>query len=238
MKRSNPQAKADHLKIKVKIFSDGALLNKSTANGDIDVNAFQSYGYFTAFNQASPQKLAALGTTYIEPMGLFSQYHSIKAIPDGATIALSSDDANQARGLRLLAAEKLITLKSNFNDLSTIKDIQSNPHNFQFKAIDDTTGVSVLKNDKSVGAVLISNSTAQAGHLNVLKDALAHEKVDASTKININILATASKNQHNKTYQTLLSLYHNPQIQKWITKQYAGTKVEVNKSIAYLKEAK
>ena len=58
--------------------------------------------------------------------------------------------------------------------LSGVSDIADNPHHFDFKEIDDTTGVSLLKNDKSVAAVLISNSVSQAGGLNVLKDSIYH----------------------------------------------------------------
>ena len=233
----SPQAKADHLKIHVKVFTDGPTLNKSTANGDVDVNAFQSYSYFAAFNkEAGSHKLANLGTTYIEPMGLFSdKYKSVKDIPDGSTFALASDNANEARGLKLLAKEGFITLKSNFGALSSTKDIASNPHHFKFEQIDDTTGVTVLKNDKNVAGVMISNSTALAGHLNVLKDSIAHETVNAGTRANINILATRASEKDNPTYKKLVKLYHNKDIQAWISKKYQGTKVEVQKPTSYLK---
>ena len=233
----SPQAKADHLKIHVKVFTSGPTLNQSTANGDVDVNAFQSYSYFEAFNKDNAHhKLAALGTTYIEPMGLFSEkYKSVKDIPDGVTFAVAQDDADEARGLKLLAKEGLITLDDNFGALSTIKDIKSNPHNFKFKQIDDTTGVTVLKNDKPLGGVLISNSAALAGHLNVLKDSIAHETVNAGTRENINILATKASEKDNPTYKKLVKLYHNKDIQAWISKKYQGTKVEVQKPISYLK---
>ncbi len=75
---------------------------------------------------------------------------------------------------------------------------------------------------------------ALAGNLNVLKDSLYHEKIDQSTKNNINVLATAKKNKNNAAYKKLGKLYHNKQIQKWIAKKYSGTKVEVNKPVSYL----
>ncbi|HAJ53187.1 MAG TPA: ABC transporter substrate-binding protein, partial [Lactobacillus sp.] len=79
-------------------------------------------------------KLAALGTTYLEPMGLYSKkYKHLSDIPNGATIGISNDPANATRGLLLLAAAKLITLKPNFNALSTVKDIQTNPKQLKFK---------------------------------------------------------------------------------------------------------
>ena len=232
----SPAAKKADLQIKVKEFTDGATLNRATASGQVDVNAFQSYSYFLAFNkQTTTSKLAALGTTYIEPLGIYSdQYKKVDEIPDGATIAIARDNADVARGLRLLANAGLITLKSDFSALSGISDIADNPHHFDFKEIDDTTGVSLLKNDKSVAAVLISNSVSQAGGLNVLKDSIYHESINTSTKDNINILATRQSQANNKTYKKLVKLYHNASEQKWVTDKYHGTKVEVKKSLSYL----
>lgn len=232
----SPAAKKADLQIKVKEFTDGATLNRATASGQVDVNAFQSYSYFLAFNkQTTTSKLAALGTTYIEPLGIYSdQYKKVDEIPDGATIAIARDNADAARGLRLLANAGLITLRSDFSALSGVSDIADNPHHFDFKEIDDTTGVSLLKNDKSVAAVLISNSVSQAGGLNVLKDSIYHESINTSTKDNINILATRQSQANNKTYKKLVKLYHNASEQKWVTDKYHGTKVEVKKSLSYL----
>ena len=229
------QAKKAGLKIKVKSFTDPVALNRATASGEIDVNAFQSWSYLQAYNKENKKaQLAALGTTYLEPMGLYSdKYKNIKDIPDGATVAIANNPANTARGLLLLQSAGLINLKSNFGATSGTNDIAANPKNLQFKEIDDTTGPRVLK---STDLVLIGNTIALTGHLNVLKDSIYHEKVDQSTKDNINVLATAKKNRNNKEYQKLVTLYHNKQIQQWINKKYQGTKVNVEKPLSYLEK--
>ncbi|GAA3619222.1 MetQ/NlpA family ABC transporter substrate-binding protein [Secundilactobacillus similis] len=227
-------AKKLGLKITVKNIADGVQLNKATADGDVDVNAFQSWSYYVTYNQQNKSnKLAALGTTYLEPMGIYSKkYKNVKQIPDGATIAIANNPSQAARGLLLLQKAGLITLKKNFGMLGTVKDIKSNPKNIKFKEIDDTTGPRII-ND--VDAVLISNTVALEGHLHVLTDSIFHEKVDQSTKDNINILATSAKNKNNANYKKLVKLYHKKDIQKYIKDKYYGTKIEVNKPLSYLK---
>ncbi|MQS75062.1 metal ABC transporter substrate-binding protein [Lactobacillus halodurans] len=229
----SPQAKKLNLKIKTKVISDGAQLNAATSDGQVDVNAFQSYSYFEAYNKQNPKgKLAALGTTYLEPMGIYSKkYKKINDIPDGTTFAIPNDPANTSRALKLLESAGLVTLKKSFNAFSDTKDIKSNPKNLKFKEIDDGTGPRVL-ND--VPVVLIGNSIALAGGLHVLQDSIYHEKIDQSTKVNVNVLATAQKNKNNPTFKKLVELYHDKEIQKYISKKYYGTKVDVNKSISYL----
>ena len=46
------------------------------------------------------------------------RYKKVDEIPNGATIAIARDNADAARGLRLLARAGLITLKSDFSALS------------------------------------------------------------------------------------------------------------------------
>jgi ABC-type metal ion transport system, periplasmic component/surface antigen len=93
-------AKKLGLKIKVKNIADGVQLNKATADGDVDVNAFQSWSYYLTYNQQNKSnKLTALGTTYMEPMGLYSKkYKNVKDIPAGATIAIANNPSQAARG--------------------------------------------------------------------------------------------------------------------------------------------
>lgn len=227
-------AKKLGLKIKVKNIADGVQLNKATADGDVDVNAFQSWSYYLTYNQQNKaNKLTALGTTYLEPMGIYSKkYKNVKDIPAGATIAIANNPSQAARGLILLQKAGLIKLDKNFGYVGTLKDIKSNPKHFKFKQIDDTTGPRII-ND--VDAVLISNTVALEGHLHVLTDSIYHEKVDQSTKDNINILATSEKNKDNANYKKLVKLYHQKDIQKYIKDKYYGTKIEVNKPLSYLK---
>lgn len=229
------EAKAAGIKLRVKGFSDPVALNKATAEGQVDVNAFQSWSYLQAYNKDNKnEQIAALGTTYLEPMGIYSdRYKKISDVPDGATVAIANNPANTSRGLKLLQSAGLITLKKNFGATSGTEGIASNPKHLQFKEIDDTTGPRVLK---TTDLVLIGNTIALTGHLNVLTDSIYHEKIDQSTKDNINVLATAKKNENNKTYKKLVKLYHNKNIQKWIAKKFQGTKVNTEKPISYLEK--
>lgn len=230
------EAKKLNLKITVKQINDGVQLNNATAEHNVNVNAFQSYSYLKSYNHENPKhKLINLGTTYLEPMGIYSdKYQTIKTIPTGATIAIADNPANTLRGLLLLQDAGLIKLKAGFDSLGNTDDVVANPRNLKFKKIDDTTGPRILN---SVDAALISNTIALEGNLNVLKDSLYHEKINQSTRQNINILATAAdiSNQDKKDYQKLVTLYHEPAIQKYIKDMYDGTKIEVKKPASYLK---
>lgn len=223
------------LKIQVKDFTDSASLDRATAEGTIDVNAFQSYAYYRTFNKTNKQKLAALGTTYIQPMGLYSgHYKSIKDIPNGSTIAIANDAAAESRGLKLLESAGLIKLqKHGPNTMVTPVDIQSNPHHFHIRTITSTQTPSLL-NDNGVAAVVIDNNTAQTAGLNVFKQSIYHEKLNQNTKANVNVIATAKKSEANSNYRKLVKVYHSKEIQSYVHKKFPA-KVEVDKSLEYLK---
>lgn len=225
------QAKKAGLKIEVQEINGGVPLNESVADGTVDANAFQSIGYLQGFNEANSNKLVPVGTTYIEPMGLYSKkVKSLNDLPNGAKVALPDNPYNTTRALRLLESAGLIKLSSDFKDgIGTPSDIVENKKNLEFLLIDDTTSVRVLDD---TDLIAIGNTIALEGGLNVLKDSLFYEKADASTITSINVIAVKAENADKEEYKKLVDLYHDPEIQKYISEKFAGTKVEVKKPVS------
>ena len=225
------QAKKAGLKIEVQEINGGVPLNESVADGTVDANAFQSIGYLQGFNEANSNKLVPVGTTYIEPMGLYSKkIKSLNDLPNGAKVALPDNPYNTTRALRLLESAGLIKLSSDFKDgIGTPSDIVENKKNLEFLLIDDTTSVRVLDD---TDLIAIGNTIALEGGLNVLKDSLFYEKADASTITSINVIAVKAENADKEEYKKLVDLYHDPEIQKYISDKFAGTKVEVKKTVS------
>ena len=225
------QAKKAGLKIEVQEINGGVPLNESVADGTVDANAFQSIGYLQGFNEANSNKLVPVGTTYIEPMGLYSKkVKSLNDLPNGAKVAIPDNPYNTTRALRLLESAGLIKLPSDFKDgTGTPSDIVENKKNLEFLLIDDTTSVRVLDD---TDLIAIGNTIALEGGLNVLKDSLFYEKADASTITSINVIAVKAENADKEEYKKLVDLYHDPEIQKYISGQFAGTKVEVKTPVS------
>ena len=80
--------------------------------------------------------------------------------------------------------------------------------------------------------IAIGNTIALEGGLNVLKDALFYEKADESTITSINVIVVKSGNESNDDYKKLVDLYHDADVQKFISDKFLGTKVEVKKPIS------
>ena len=161
------QAKKAGLKIEVEELNGGVPLNQAVAEGSVDANAFQSIGYLQGFNESNSSKLTPIGTTYIEPMGLYSKkVKALNDLPNGAKIAIPDNPYNTTRALRLLETAGLIKLSTDFKEgTGTPSDIVENKKNFEFLLIDDTTSVRVLDD---ADLIAIGNTIALEGGLNEL----------------------------------------------------------------------
>lgn len=232
-----PETKAAGIKLEVKNFTDYVSMNTAVANKEIDVNAFQSYAYMVAFNESNKEKIAPLSTTYLEPMGLYSS--NVKKLEDfktGATIAIPNDGANESRALLLLQSAGLVKLRADFDAVKgTPADITENAKKIVIKPVQMATAVRVKD---EVDAIVLGNTLAMEGGLNVLKDAIYYEPVDQSTKMNVNILAVAADRQNDPVLKKVGELYHTAAVGKYVQDHFGGTKVDVNKPVSYLTDAK
>jgi D-methionine transport system substrate-binding protein len=232
-----PETKKAGIKLEVKNFTDYVAMNTAVANKEVDINAFQSYAYLVAFNASNKDKIAPVSTTYLEPMGIYSsKVKKVEEFANGATIAIPNDAANEARALLLLQSAGLLKLKADFNPATgTPNDITENAKKIVIKPIQMATAVRVKD---EVDAIVLGNTLALEGGLNVLKDSIYYEPVDQSTKLNVNILATAESRKDDPLLQKVGALYHTEAVNKYVKEHFGGTKVDVNKPISYLTETK
>ena len=232
-----PETKAAGLKLDIKNFTDYIAMNTAVANNEVDVNAFQSYAYLVAYNESNTAKIAPLSTTYLEPMGIYSsKVKTLAEFKNGATIAIPNDGANESRALLLLQSAGLVKLKNDFDFVKgTSKDIVENNKALVIKPIQMATAVRVKD---EVDAIVLGNTLAMEGGLNVLKDAIYYEPIDQTTKMNVNVLAVAEARQNDPVLKKVGELYHVAAVGKYVQEHFGGTKIDVNKPVSYLTQAK
>ena len=95
-----------------------------------------------------------------------------------------------------------------------------------------------LADQIGVDAIVLGNTLALEGGLNVLKDSVFREPIDQTTQLYVNLLGVSKANKDDPTYAKLGELYHLPQVQKFVTEKFAGTKVEVNKPVSEFADIK
>ncbi len=116
----------------------------------------------------------------------------------------------------------------------TSKDIVENNKALVIKPIQMATAVRVKD---EVDAIVLGNTLAMEGGLNVLKDAIYYEPIDQTTKMNVNVLAVAEARQNDPVLKKVGELYHVA-AEEICSEHFGGTKIDVNKPVSYLTQAK
>ena len=125
--------------IEFKGLSDSNTINRAVSEGEVAATIYQHELWLGQVLEANPDfRETAVAPVFRWGFGIWSDKHaSIDEIPDGGTISLYSDPANEAQGLWLLERAGLITLKEGTNKWeATQDDIASNPKNLTFTLLD------------------------------------------------------------------------------------------------------
>jgi D-methionine transport system substrate-binding protein len=124
------KAKGIHLELIE--FSDWQAPNVAVQNGDIDANFFQQSVFLANAVRETGYDLKPFAKGSGSHVGLYSKkYKSLQDLPDQAKVVIPNDPVNMARGLNLLARAGLIEVKDLTNELTSTRDILSNPKNLK-----------------------------------------------------------------------------------------------------------
>lgn len=127
------------LKVAFKGLADSTTLNRAVSDGEVAGTVYQHKLWLSQVLAANPdfQEVAAT-PVFRWGFGIWSdKYANVADLPNGATVSLYSDPANEAQGLWLLERAGLITLKPGVDkSQATQRDIATNPRSLQFKLLD------------------------------------------------------------------------------------------------------
>ncbi|MFF3913676.1 MetQ/NlpA family ABC transporter substrate-binding protein [Streptomyces sp. NPDC001852] len=212
-------AKKAGLDLEVKEFTDYITPNTATEDGSVDANYFQNQPYLDDFNAKRGTHIVPVVTVHLEPLGLYS--HKVKkadALKSGATIAVPNDAVNEARALKLLAANGLITLKPGAGNEATPQDIAKNPKNLTFKEVE---AAQTPRSLDDVDAAVVNGNYAISAGLKPAKDAIVLES--AKNNPYGNFLAVKKGNEKDPRVEKLAKLLVSPEVKKFIEDKYQGS---------------
>ncbi|MED1469841.1 MetQ/NlpA family ABC transporter substrate-binding protein [Bacillus salipaludis] len=206
-------AKKEGINLEVTTFNDYLTPNKTLADGEIDLNMFQTIQFLNQYVKDRKDPIMAIGTTYNSTIGIYSKkYKSIKEIPNGATIGIPNDPVNIGRGLMVLEEAGLLKLNHGVKQL-TVNDIEENPKQIKIKEMD---ALMILSTLKSIDAGVTTNTAAYNMGLNPKKDAL-HIETRRDYPM---VVAARKEDKDNKDYKRIVKLYHSDEVKKYIQEKY------------------
>ncbi|MEV8554509.1 MetQ/NlpA family ABC transporter substrate-binding protein [Streptomyces glaucescens] len=212
-------AKDAGLELEVREFTDYVTPNTATEDGSVDANYFQNQPYLDDFNKKNGTHIVPVVTVHLEPLGLYS--HKVKSADDlksGATIAVPNDTVNEARALKLLADNGLITLKDGVGNEATPADITKNPKQLKFKELE---AAQTPRSLDDVDAAVVNGNYAIEADLKPAEDALVLESAENNPYGNF--LAVKEGSEKDPRVKKLAELLTSPEVKKFIEDEYAGS---------------
>ena len=209
--------------IEIVRLEDAVTPNTGVIEGSLDANYFQHVPYLDQFNLENGSDLVSVGAVHYEPFGVYAgRVNDLKALPEGAVIAVPNNVTNEARALLLLAQEGIIKLKDDAGINATVEDIVENPLNIQFKELAPEQLVAALPD---VDVAVINGNYAIEGGLHV-SQALAVEANDGlAAQTYGNIIATSADKADDPAIKTLVEVLQGPEVAQYIKDTYDGAVV-------------
>lgn len=212
-------AKDAKINLDIKPYTDYVQPNVALESGELDANFYQTPNYLKAEEKEKGYKFESGKGIHIEPLALYSaKYKSVKDIPDGATIVVNNDPANQARGLKLLEAAKLIKLDP-AKELPSIIDVKENPKKIKLV---DAEGAAIPVQLPDVEAAVINGNFALEAGLKPADSLFIEPSGDSPYT---NILVWKGDNKKLAAIKKLDELLHSEDVKKFIESKYPDKNV-------------
>lgn len=212
-----PQLEEKGIKLEIKEFNDYVTPNLALSEGELDANFFQHAPYMDDFAAKNSIDIVSAGNVHVEPMAGYSKsIKDLKALEDGATVAIPNDPTNEGRALLLLQSQGIIELKDSASLSQTPNDIVKNEKNLSFKELDAAQLPRVL--DDVELAVINTNYALKAG-MNPLNDSLFIEGKDSPYA---NIVTVRDGDMEREDIKTLMEVLNSEDVKKFIEEKYEG----------------
>lgn len=214
-------AAEDGLEIKIVSFSDFVQPNTALAEGDLDVNSFQTGIFLDTVVEESGYDLTKIEPTITIPMGIYSEkYKDISDIQEGDTIGIPNSPTQEGRALQLFEEAGLITLPEGSGVEVTTSDIVENPLNLDFVTSEAAQLPSQLQD---VGAAGINSNFVLDAGMNPEEFGLLMENVE--DLVQVNYIVSRTENKDDEALAQFVEYYKTDEIKQFIEDEFKGALV-------------
>lgn len=215
----------ENIEVTLVKFTDYATPNTALANGEVDLNAFQTQIFLDNFNTDTNSDLTSIGYTIMAPLGIYSEKVSaISEIKEGAEIAIPNDPSNSGRALLLLQTAGLLTLNEKAGLLPGLKDITDNPLNLVITELDSSQTARALQD---VDASVINSGMAVDAGFIPSDDAVFLEPITEESTPYYNVIAARSEDVENETYLKIVEYFQSEGTAKVIKDSSKGSQFPI-----------
>lgn len=216
---------ADGVEIELVKFTDYATPNVALAEGELDLNSFQTKIFMDSFNEDHGENLVAIADTVIAPLGIYSStIKDVSEIKENDVIAIPNDVSNEGRALLLLQTAGLIEVDPAKKQIPVVEDITSNPLNLTFETLDSSQTARALED--VTASVINSGMAVDAGFIPT-EDAVFLEPVTESSDPYYNAIVSREEDKDNEVFQKIIEAYQAEDTKEVIAETSKGSSIPV-----------
>ncbi|RSN61622.1 MULTISPECIES: MetQ/NlpA family ABC transporter substrate-binding protein [Actinomadura] len=207
------------LELEIVTFNDYNQPNTALVEKQVTANYFQTVPFLEEFEKKAGDDLEWIAPVHLEPLGVYSEkVEDLNSVPQGATVAVPNDPANQGRALKLLADNGLLTLKADAPTSATEQDITDNPKKLEIKPLE---AAQLPRSLPDVDLAVINGNYAIEAGLTPKDDALAAEKAEGNPYANG--IVTLPGDKDDPRVKKLVELLQGPEVAKFVEGKYNGS---------------
>lgn len=216
---------SDGVEIELVKFTDYATPNVALAEGELDLNSFQTKIFMDSFNEDHGENLVAIADTVIAPLGIYSStIKDVSEIKENDVIAIPNDVSNEGRALLLLQTAGLIEVDPAKKQIPVVEDITSNPLNLTFETLDSSQTARALED--VTASVINSGMAVDAGFIPT-EDAVFLEPVTESSDPYYNAIVSREEDKDNEVFQKIIEAYQAEDTKEVIAETSKGSSIPV-----------
>lgn len=207
-------------------FSDYQTPNVALADGDLELNSFQTEIFLDTFIEDTDSDLTAIADTTLNPLGIYSEeIEDIAEFKEGDTITIPNDASNEGRALILLQTAGLIEVDPEKGNFPSVDDITSNPLNLEITPVNSNQTARSLT-DVTAAAINVGMAV-DAGYI-PSQDAIYLESAEGEdTAPYINVIVARSEDVDNELFQKIVDAYQTDGTAEVIKESSEGSQIPV-----------
>lgn len=219
------QLAEEGIEIELVTFSDYQTPNQTLANGDIDLNSFQTEIFMDDFNEDTGNNLTPIGETSLAPLGIYSeQIENVDELQEGDTVVIPNDASNEGRALRLLQTAGVLKVDPEAGYYPVIDDVTNNPLNLNLVAV---AGNQTARSLEDAAASIINVGMAIDAGFIPSQDAIFLEPVNEDSAPYINVIVANPEEAENDIYRQIVEAYQTPEVADLIRETTQGSSIPV-----------
>ncbi|MDL2248128.1 MetQ/NlpA family ABC transporter substrate-binding protein [Tyzzerella sp. OttesenSCG-928-J15] len=214
------------IKLEIISFADYIKPNQALAEGEIDLNAFQTVNYFEKFRDNHGLDLEVIQYTIVAPMGVYSEkITDISELGDSFTVAIPNDESNGGRAIRFLENLGFLKVKEGAGLAPTMMDITEYIKDVE---IVEMAATQIPRSLADVDFAIINNGVAYEAGLTIADDAIIYEDPNEPIMKNYwNVVACRTEDADKEDFKTIVEVYNTQATKDKINEVYGGQQVPV-----------